>query len=122
MGGAIWPYPISCNRDVLDKWETFTVQYVDVGNCKIALKGGNGGKYCSDNGSDGVKCDRDTLDLWEQFTVETLTVPPSMTTTTTTMTTTTTSTTTTTTTTTFSGGEELLVVGPVVPLKDSTTT
>lgn len=69
-----WAVPsFKCNRNFAGGWEQFTVTVLS--NNTIALKGGNLGKYCTDNGGpmaqppELVQCNRDVLGPWEKFMV-----------------------------------------------------
>ena len=58
---------VVCNRAAIGQWEKFKVEMLDDG--KMALKGGQNGKYdkyCTDEGR-RVVCNRGQLQAWEKF-------------------------------------------------------
>jgi hypothetical protein len=72
-----------CGRDHLLDKEEFTVTIHKEGRpvippltefplagAVVAVQGGRGGKYCTDDGVHGVRCNADTIGDWEKFTVE----------------------------------------------------
>merc|ERR1711959_45433 len=57
-----------CNRPWIRAWEKFTALRI---GSRIALRGGHGNKYCSDNGG-GVQCNRPWIKGWEKFLAHTV--------------------------------------------------